>query len=282
MEKSAIAEHRQTTARSRDVATTGGFLGNLLHLKFVKQSLRSMAPDTSEFPGTPEARLDLSGERWSMLPGSAPPPLQCRAALSTAPSGYGSCRVGSAGGGNGGPVYGSSRPKGVIRRKRPVHVITALNEEDPNFIDFEEEPEDPRVYLPAHRIGDLLPEAATPSVNGPPKRPAAKVPSRKPGASKSMPSLQIGGLQCPGFKKAPLRPADRNSRNQSDSFGLGEPRPMPQRDPSKQREARPMSADFDDGDFPEPPDGGRNDELLGSDMVAAGSDYDDDDQELPD
>mmetsp|Transcript_4890 Transcript_4890/g.10778 ORF Transcript_4890/g.10778 Transcript_4890/m.10778 type:complete len:282 (-) Transcript_4890:32-877(-) len=65
---------------------------------------------------------------------------------------------------------------------------------------FSEEPDDPRVHLPAHRIGDELP-APRPQLLAP----------RKAASSQSMPSLQklrVKGLQLPVVKGGVSRLAD--------------------------------------------------------------------------
>jgi len=195
LEKQCGAERRVRMERCRETASKAGFLGQLKHLNFVQERLQSMRPSVE--PGS-EARLgvreDLSGDRWAMLPGSAPPPLLCRAA---------GPRPGVRGTTAGSMLGGL----GSRQRRRPVHVI-AIAEEDPTRFDFSEEPEDPRVYLPAHRIGDLLPEGASQSTETNPTLQPRPKPARrsakpsaskcsKPGVSKSTPALHIAASRLP-------------------------------------------------------------------------------------
>lgn len=171
-ETQAKAERRLKLERCSYAASKAGFHGQLRHLNHVQQQLQSMQPPPER--SSSEACLDhIVGEcRWSMLPGSAPASLR---------------RPGQRGFTKGG------------RRRRPVHVIPTVGEEDPRQTVFCEDPEDPRVYLPAHRIGDALPETV---VNVVPKKQAQPQAARSPpkfgaGLSKSMPTLQISESRLP-------------------------------------------------------------------------------------
>jgi len=262
-EDQCAAERRLKAERYRDASSKAGFLGQLQQLNFVRQQMESMR---SSAHASPEARfgerLDLSGERWSTLPGTAPPPFVCRPAIasSTFPMGPGRTGCGGA------PGFGHAFAKaGAGRRRRPVHVVSTLVEDDPALIDFSEEPEDPRVYLPAHRIGDLLPETATEKKE---PRQRQQVRSSKPGVSKSMPSLHIAA------RRLPIRPARSNGYSIS-SFGAagygGAGGAISAKPMSRQQEiARPLPKAFDvDNVFPDAPE-----DLKGEDLG--------DDEDIPD
>merc|ERR1712039_816209 len=51
-----------------------------------------------------------------------------------------------------------ARSANEFRRRCPVHDL--FIEDDPALIPFPEDSDDPRVYLPAHRIGDTPPEGS--------------------------------------------------------------------------------------------------------------------------
>lgn len=257
LEHQCAAERRLKAERSRFSSSKAGFMGQLHHLNLVAQQLQSMCPSAEQRGNSPlkrlaspEARLDLTGDRWSMLPGSAPPPLLCRPALASNASPFGpgrSERCTTSGFANRAALSKGSR------RRRPVHVTNLLAEDDPALIDFNEEPEDPRVYLPAHRIGDLLPEAATEKKEPVSQRQVAR--SCKPSISKSMPALHIAA------RRLPLRPlrggtlahaASLRNAGYGGAGGAVAAKPM-----SRQHEevARSLPQDFDDNIFPEAPEG---------------------------
>eukprot|EP00927_Polykrikos_kofoidii_P031896 TRINITY_DN27314_c1_g1_i1.p1 TRINITY_DN27314_c1_g1~~TRINITY_DN27314_c1_g1_i1.p1 ORF type:complete len:267 (+),score=26.28 TRINITY_DN27314_c1_g1_i1:62-862(+) len=54
----------------------------------------------------------------------------------------------------------SSSSRADERRRRPA-LDFSFSDDDPGMMQFPEEPEDPRVRLPAHRIGDSPPESCT-------------------------------------------------------------------------------------------------------------------------
>jgi len=280
-ETQCAAERRLKAERTSYSSSKAGFMGQLRHQRSVQQRLQSMAPHAE--PVSPEAamrdleraRLDLErGDgSWPMLPGSAPPPLLCRQAQYQKVSAFGPGHRGDRCHGSTGFAGGKPFSKGS-RRKRPVHVMS-MGQEDPVLIDFCEEPEDPRVYLPAHRIGDLLPETASQSSAQtlPPKLNAAR--SAKVGLSKSMPSLHIAGT-----RRLPLRPlrggglvngVSLGGSGYGSAKGASSAKPM-----SRQHEeiARPLSQNYDDqiyddNVFPEAPspkdfpdDEGGDDDLL--------------------
>eukprot|EP00930_Biecheleria_cincta_P035195 TRINITY_DN24222_c0_g1_i2.p1 TRINITY_DN24222_c0_g1~~TRINITY_DN24222_c0_g1_i2.p1 ORF type:complete len:232 (+),score=19.45 TRINITY_DN24222_c0_g1_i2:124-819(+) len=61
------------------------------------------------------------------------------------------------------PETGGSSPSAMGKRRRPVHDSVSMSlDGDPEKIPFSEEPDDPRVFVPAHRIGDD-PPACRPS-----------------------------------------------------------------------------------------------------------------------
>lgn len=156
-----------------------------------------------------------------------------------------------------------------------MHVIPRVGEEDPVLISFCEEPEDPRVYLPAHRIGDVLPEAA---MNSPPKRPtvtaggaAARSPQKNgAGISKSMTTLHIAA------SRLPLRPVKggcwiQGNAGHGGAGGTVAKLLRREEDVFDDEGPTPASAVLDDPVFPEPP---RNSGGAGAD--------DDDEEYLPD
>jgi len=70
--------------------------------------------------------------------------------------------------------------------------------EDPMLIPFSEEPDDPRVYMPAHRIGDLPPDGWRPkaTTRSLPNQ-CGRRGSRLPCPSGSSPALLLDGTQLP-------------------------------------------------------------------------------------
>lgn len=190
LEDQCAAEHRLKAQRCLDASSKAGFLGQLRHLNFVQHRLQAMCPSKSE-PCLPEAGFDLAGERLLAGPGTGPSLILDRTSpCASSPSSAGRRR----------PVAGSGNAIGC-RRRRPVHVVTTMPDDDPALISFSEEPEDPRVYLPAHRIGDSLPEVTprTPQVQqGTPKKPQGlQARSPKPAVSRSAPSLHITANRVP-------------------------------------------------------------------------------------
>lgn len=227
LENQCAEERRLKAERCRDASSRAGFSGQMRNLTVVQQRLQSMRENAPVERASPEACLEVGGEcRWSMLPGSAPASLR---------------RPGVRGGAKG------------ARRRRPVHVISehhfpSIGEaEDPALMPFDEEPEDPRVYLPAHRIGDILPEAA---MGSPPKKPQPQTqlqPARSPpkvilkgnGVSKSMPCLHIAASRlCLGHNHG-------GSANVGNSGHFNPSAP--------QEQYRGSSGILDDPVFPEPP-----------------------------
>lgn len=163
-ENQCAAERRVKAERFRDAHSKAGFLGQLRHLNMVQQQLQSMCPASAE-PSSSQAGLDLTGERWAPCPRTAPAD-HFR-----------------------GQGHGYSTSSLARRRHRPVHTFAGLTEDDPQCILFSEEPEDPRVCLPAHRIGDVLPDSCVAGQSKPPKRQDPK--KRKSKLSQSAPTLHI-------------------------------------------------------------------------------------------
>jgi len=106
------------------------------------------------------------------------------------------------------PSRSSAKPQNEVgkgaRRRRPLYDF--FSEDDPLFVDFSEEPDDPRVLLPAHRIGDNLPEID--KVADSPQKMRQPSPKTSPGRgkrkagkqvkeSKSTPSLRVSAKKLP-------------------------------------------------------------------------------------
>jgi len=226
LEDQCRAERRRKAERCRDASSKAGFLGQLRQLNFVQQRLQSMHPAAE--PPSPEALVDPDGERWSRLPGSAPPLLSCRPALASNASPQGP--------GHGSPWSIARGHKGA-RRRRPVHVISSsFVDDDPALIRFSEEPEDPRVHLPAHRIGDLLPE-----VQKVPQQQKQHSRFGKPGISKSMPSLHIAA------RRLSLRPVRGTGQGANACAGIPKPKLAPRQGEDFREVA--FSRDFDPRDL---------------------------------
>lgn len=114
------------------------------------------------------------------------------------------------------------------RRRRPV--CAALPDDledvdDPSLLSFPEEPDDPRVYLPAHRIGDLLPEGPLPGApallafwgrGGGGRLPAGSRKAKQSRLSASSPALLLGGQKLPMHRAAVGRRG-----HCGDAYGLG-------------------------------------------------------------
>jgi len=226
LENQCAAERRLKLERCRDASSKAGFLGQLRQLNIVQQQLQSLHTPVERAPS--EACLDIAGEcRWSKLPGSAPASMR-------RPGGRGALAKG--------------------RRRRPVHVIAPIGEDDPALIPFSEEPEDPRVYLPAHRIGDILPEAA---MNSPPKRPQQSQAARNSqklgaGISKSMPTLHIAA------SRLPLWPVPGSCWIQGNAGRIGAGGTAPKlvtlrREEDEETVTEGASPASDDSIFPKPP-----------------------------
>lgn len=90
-----------------------------------------------------------------------------------------------------------SSPSGMGKRRRPVHDSVSLSMDgDPEKIPFSEEPDDPRVFVPAHRIGD------DPPASRPSRSALARLKGRRHGAQKlqlssSAPDLFLSVKQLP-------------------------------------------------------------------------------------
>lgn len=107
------------------------------------------------------------------------------------------------------PATGSAS-RGALRKRQVRRSVSSHSDmqEDPAFIDFPEEPEDPRVRLPAHRIGDVLPSSTESPVFL--EKPVVQMPARTGKGSQSMPTLHIlaRGLHAP--QKRPHNIATEN------------------------------------------------------------------------
>lgn len=92
---------------------------------------------------------------------------------------------------------GSSSPSAMGKRRRPVHDSVGLSTDgDPEKIPFSEEPDDSRVFVPAHRIGD------DPPASRPSRSALAGLKGRRHGAKKlqlseSAPDLFLSVKQLP-------------------------------------------------------------------------------------
>lgn len=92
---------------------------------------------------------------------------------------------------------GGSSPSGMGKRRRPVHDTVSMSTDgDPEKIPFSEEPDDPRVFVPAHRIGD------DPPASRPSRSALAGLKGRRHGAKKlqlseSAPDLFLSVKQLP-------------------------------------------------------------------------------------
>mmetsp|Transcript_17635 Transcript_17635/g.37431 ORF Transcript_17635/g.37431 Transcript_17635/m.37431 type:complete len:398 (+) Transcript_17635:65-1258(+) len=104
------------------------------------------------------------------------------------------------------PLFSGTAESGSFARARaPSALSDPFLDEDPSFIPFPEDPDDPRVRLPAHRIGDTPPEGGGNGGGGEASVAARYPPPRRRGneARKAL-AARDSRAELPSSRSAPL------------------------------------------------------------------------------